>query len=180
MGHKGKQQQQDADALKQGRQPHYDAQHVLGLRVAISRHALAQHSQVPEAHAPPHSQREEAGEGDQPQTTHLNEQQDHRLPKVGELGPGIPHDQTSNAGSACGGEHGVQHIQPPVLAGNRQAEQKGAQRDHDDKARTDDLRRRIHPLALARRAVKQLFPFCFFHKLLRTRQSLPRLFSFPL
>ena len=120
LRHKGKQQQQDADALKQGGQPHHDAQHVLGLRVAISRHALAQHSQVPEAHAPPHGQRKKAGQGHQTQASHLDQDQDHRLPEHRELGPGVPHDQTGHAGGAGGREHGVDHPHPPVAAGNGQ------------------------------------------------------------
>ena len=120
LGHKGQHQQQDACPFKAGRQPHHDAQHVLGLRVAISRHALAQHSQVPEAHAPPHGQRKKAGQGHQTQASHLDQDQDHRLPEHRELGPGVPHDQTGHAGGAGGREHGVDHPHPPVAAGNGQ------------------------------------------------------------
>ncbi len=62
---------------------HHDTQHVLGLRIAISRHALAQHSQVPEAHAPPHGQRKKAGQGHQThKASHLDQDQDHRLPET--------------------------------------------------------------------------------------------------
>ena len=178
LRHKSKQQQQDADALKQTGQTHHDLQHVLCLRVSVCRNALAQQPQVAEAHAPPHGQRKKAGERDQTKAAYLNEQQDHGLPEEGELRPGVPHDQAGNAGGTGGREHGIQHIQPPMPAGNGQAEQEGAQRDHDDKAPADDLRRRIPSLALARRAVKQLFPLYLFHKILRTRQNLPRLFSF--
>ena len=145
LRHKGKQQQQDADALKQGGQAHYDTQHVLGLRIAISRHALAQHSQVPEAHAPPHGQREKAGQGHQTQASHLDQDQDHRLPEHRELGPGIPHDQTGHAGGAGGREHGVDHPHPPVAAGNGQRQQQRTQCDHDHKTDADDLGRAVPP-----------------------------------
>ena len=180
LRHKGEQQQQDADAFKQRRQAHHRLQHFLCLRVAVRRDALAHQPQVPEAHAPPHGQCKKAGEGDQAQAAHLNEHQDHGLSEVRELGPGVPHDQTGDAGGAGGREQRIHHAQPALLAGKRCGEQQRAQRDDHQKAHADDLRRVRPAAALARRVPKQPVFLTFFHKLLRTRQTAAAAFIFSL
>ena len=175
LRHKGEHQQQNADAFKHRCQPHHDLQHTFGLIVAVRRNAFAQQPQIPEAHAPAHGQRKKAGKGNKTKAAHLNEQQHHCLPEPCELRPRIPHHQTGDAGGAGGCEHGVEHIQPSVPAGNRQGEQQRAQRDDSNKADADDLGRGAQSQLSPpdRPLVPQLFAdiFYLFHSILPAQHA---------
>ena len=140
LRHKGDHQKHHTNDLKGHRQLDHDLQHIGGLRVAAGRNAFSQQPQILKAHPAFGSQRKKAGQGHQAQTAHLDQQQNHRLPKGRELRPGIPHDQTCHTGGTGGSEHGIHHAQPTAAAGNGQCQQQRSQRDQQHKADADDLR----------------------------------------
>ena len=113
------------------------------LRVAFETHRphsmILWGPQIPEAHPPPGRQRKETGQRDKAKAAHLDEEEQHCLPEKRELRPGVPHDEAGDAGGAGGREQGVHQPQPPLFAGNGQAEQQRARRDHQQKADTDGL-----------------------------------------
>ena len=163
LWHECEEQQHDAHGLESRRQLDDDLQHFSGLGQAVCRDALAQQPQVAEAHPPPGRQREEAGEGDKAEASHLNEHQDDYLPEQRKLTPCIPHDEARHAGGTGGSEHGIDDAQPPRPAGNGQGEQQRPHRDDQQKADADSLRRTAARQPALIGPACPLFGFVFSH-----------------
>ena len=93
-----------------------------------------------EADAPAQQENKQCRHGHKPQAADFNQAQQHPLAKAGPLGPGIEGGQARYTGGRGGRKQGRQKWAAlPIPGGDGPGQQKGAQRDYQNKAQCDNL-----------------------------------------